>query len=235
MGIFMPHTPSYLTKRNGIYYFQLTIPKQAQSHLRLFRRSLHTRCRKTALAKARKWWVLINENNYHMPDVESLDAIERGAQEVDAVLAIGKAVYQRLQDHEQKNQYHNGQSDPLAVQDFFDSLTPAQWNALQRYNSYLNSKPEEDSDHKLNSNSSFGVQIGLSATSIGGGTTLRASWQGLFSGWAFTWLTRSVNPPVERIPRSPNPASVPVAPSHAAPSCDQNGWIRPPSFCLGGS
>ena len=70
-----------------------------------------------------------------MPDVESLDAIERDAREVDAVLAIGKAVYQRLEDHEQKNRYHNGQSDPLVVEDFFDSLTPAEWNALQRYNS----------------------------------------------------------------------------------------------------
>ncbi|GAH11329.1 unnamed protein product, partial [marine sediment metagenome] len=94
--------------------------------------------------------MLINENNYHMPDAERLDAIERDAREVDAVLAIGKAVYQRLQDYEQNNRYHNGEFDPSAVGDFFDSLSPAEWNALQRYNSCLNSGIKDDRRHDEN-------------------------------------------------------------------------------------
>ncbi len=63
--------PSYITtNRLGIYVFQWRIPKhvctQSPDSIKLFRRSLKTRHRGTAIELARRWWVAIDQlqSNY---------------------------------------------------------------------------------------------------------------------------------------------------------------------------
>jgi len=62
----MALTPSYLViNRLGIYYFQLRNPKHFSQHAvgvkKLFRKSLSTRCRRTALKRARRLLLMIEE------------------------------------------------------------------------------------------------------------------------------------------------------------------------------
>lgn len=133
----MGSAPSYITKRNDTYYFQVHAPNGLQSKVRLIRRSLRTKSRRKALALARIWWVELANNNFQWEDE---------AREQDQVLARGKGVYQRLLNHDQQTRYHNGESDPLAVDDFFGSLTSIEQSDLEAYTSYVNQPPLYQSD-----------------------------------------------------------------------------------------
>lgn len=125
----MGSAPSYVTKRNDTYYFQLHVPAGVQSRQRLIRRSLRTKCRRQALALARKWWLQLFENDFQWEDE---------AEEQNRRLSRGKALYQRLQNHDRQTQYHNGETDPLAIEDFMASLNIQEVEDLQTYSNYIN-------------------------------------------------------------------------------------------------
>ncbi len=125
----MGSAPSYVTKRNDTYYFQLHVPAGVQSRQRLIRRSLRTKCRRQALALARKWWIQLFENDFQWEDE---------AKEQDRRLSRGKVLYDRLQDHERQTQYHNGETDPLAIEDFMETLNAKEVEDLQAYSNYVN-------------------------------------------------------------------------------------------------
>ncbi len=63
--------PSYLYQsRHDIYYFRVRIPKFIQNKYHIsrkeFRNSLKTRCYSTALSKARRLWVELEDTDYMM-------------------------------------------------------------------------------------------------------------------------------------------------------------------------
>ncbi len=66
MQIVKSRTSSYTTKnRLGVYYFQYAIPKAVvllhPELPKLFRKTLHTRCKREAEKSARRWWCLMDE------------------------------------------------------------------------------------------------------------------------------------------------------------------------------
>src|SRR5690554_195856 len=138
----MPSAPSFITKRNDVYYFQLKVPSAVESSPRLIRRSLRTKCRRQALALARKWWLQLFENDFQWEDE---------AKEQDRRLSRGKALYERLQDHERQTQYHNGETDPLAIEDFMASLNAKEAEDLQAYSNYINQQRPNSSDSSRDS------------------------------------------------------------------------------------
>jgi hypothetical protein len=86
--------PSYLVKsRHGIWYFQIQIPKKLQKNgkkRKLFRKSLKTAYRKSALSQARHWWVLMEKNNYEWEQEQ--------AQESADLYSHGKYIYGKLNE-----------------------------------------------------------------------------------------------------------------------------------------
>lgn len=96
-----------------------------------------------------------------MPDFKKYDAYDRESDKINVVLGLGKVVYQRLQEHERATRYHNGGTDPLAIADFFESLTPAEYDAVQRYNAYLLSaaEPNEDSEVTPSDDPTTGCEV----------------------------------------------------------------------------
>ena len=62
---FPQKSPPYTTLNGyGIFLFQCRFPKAVRQQcpsLVLFRRSLHTRCRRIAAERARRWWVIMDE------------------------------------------------------------------------------------------------------------------------------------------------------------------------------
>ena len=66
MQIVKSRTSSYTTRnRLGIYYFQYAFPKEIiflyPELPKLFRKTLHTRCKRAAEKSARRWWCLMDE------------------------------------------------------------------------------------------------------------------------------------------------------------------------------
>lgn len=95
-------TPSYLTRsRHGIWYFQLWIPEsyrlQSQSNRKLIRRSLKTRDRVVAMARARFLWVyfqgILQSKEIQMVDKKS------AAQEIEA---MNRAIERDMDSQNQK-------------------------------------------------------------------------------------------------------------------------------------
>jgi hypothetical protein len=85
---------------------------------------------------------------------------ESDAQLLNEKLASGKLVYERLIVHDRRTAFHNGESDTLAIDDFFDSLSPTEYDALQVYTAQVNEPspsdqqpmdvdPDSNSDRKL--------------------------------------------------------------------------------------
>ena len=71
----MPKTPTYITKRGAIYYFQYSVPRHIPAIRRLIRKSLNTSNRREALARARKLWVKMADFNL---DWENDDQFDQG-------------------------------------------------------------------------------------------------------------------------------------------------------------
>ena len=92
----MSKTPSYLTLRNGIYYFQFRIPagfsKSIVSRQSLFRRSTGTGNRREALKIARKWLAI----RMQADDFFNAYLVLRESEEVKAVSELKLTANQRV-------------------------------------------------------------------------------------------------------------------------------------------
>ena len=125
--------PSYLVKsRHGIWYFQIQIPKKLQknSKRKLFRKSLKTANRKSALSQARHWWVLMEKNNYEWEQEQ--------AQESADLYSHGKYIYGKLNELDPH--------DSNELDEFFLELSEYDYKALTSYNDQLLERDDEDSE-----------------------------------------------------------------------------------------
>lgn len=96
----MSRTPSYLTLRNGIYYFQLRVPVgvlSVTSGKSLLRRSTRTGNRTEALKIARKWSFKFMEEEKtkikRKPSIDEINALYKVTEQDDDLMREGTLSY----------------------------------------------------------------------------------------------------------------------------------------------
>jgi hypothetical protein len=126
------HNPSYLLKSpHGIWYFQIWIPRKypKNNKKKLFRRSLKTTDRISALKQARIWWLRMEESDFQW---------EEEAGRLNEMYHRGKLVYLQLEKLDS--------DDALEIEQFLGSLSGSDETALIYYNDKSPDKTRPTSD-----------------------------------------------------------------------------------------
>ncbi len=139
-------TPSYLTIRNGIYYFQFRIPEHLQNQNRtipesgIVRKSTKTGNYREALRISRHWWNLIMVDKFFENKYPELVIAEKEIAKHEARVSRGRAIITQI-----KNMGIN-ENDTYAMDSFFElySLQDMKcYAAAKEYLEEINNPKEE--------------------------------------------------------------------------------------------
>ncbi len=142
----MKKTPTYLTLRNGVYYFQLRLPARLETRIKpangIFRKSTRTRNRKEAIQTARIWWVQIMTNEIDPKLLREMETWESELEDHKRMVDRGREIV------EQFERSGIDENDYYAVEDFFQHYTTTDFKCFVLAKEYLESIKKQKESHE---------------------------------------------------------------------------------------